>query len=64
MSVQNSKPLYVGVDEVSRDWGCSKSKAYGIIRQLSEQMKKENPKLLTMSGKINRIYYEEACMRR
>ena len=47
-----------------RDWGCSRSKGYAIIKQLSEQMKSENPRLLTMSGKINRIYYEEACMRR
>ena len=53
--------MYVDAEEVSRDWGCSKSKAYAIIRELSEQMKKENPKLLTISGKINRIYYEEAC---
>ena len=58
------KPVYVDVEEVCRDWGCSRSKGYAIIKQLSEQMKAENPKLLTMSGKINRIYYEEACMRR
>lgn len=54
--------MYVGVEEVCRDWGCSKSKGYQIIRQLSRQMKAENPKLLIMSGKINRRYYEEACM--
>ena len=59
-----NKPAYVDVAEVCRDWGCSRSKGYAIIKQLSEQMKAENPRLLTMSGKINRIYYEEACMRR
>ena len=58
------RPAYVDVAEVCRDWGCSRSKGYAIIKQLSEQMKSENPRLLTMSGKINRIYYEEACMRR
>ncbi len=58
------KPVYVDVEEVCRDWGCSRSKGYAIIKQLSEQMKSENPKLLTMSGKINRVYYEEACLRR
>ncbi|MCF0130767.1 MAG: hypothetical protein HUJ71_03525, partial [Pseudobutyrivibrio sp.] len=58
------KTLYVGVKEVCEDWGCSRSKGYDIIKQLSEQMQKENPKLLVMSGKINRIYYEEACMLR
>ena len=58
------KPAYVGVAEVCNDWGCSRAKGYAIIKQLSEQMKAENPKLITMAGKINRIYYEEACMRR
>ena len=60
----NIRPAYVDVAEVCRDWGCSRSKGYAIIKQLSEQMKSENPRLLTMSGKIDRIYYEEACMRR
>ena len=32
--------------------------------ELSEQMHKENPKLLVIAGKINRIYYDEACGRR
>ena len=64
MGDTNSRPAYVDVAEVCRDWGCSSSKGYAIIKQLSEQMKSENPRLLTMSGKINRIYYEEACMRR
>ena len=61
---QNVRPLYVGVDEVCADWGCSRSKGYAIIKQLSEQMRRENPKLLTIAGKINRIYYEEVCMKR
>ena len=59
-----AKAAYVDVNEVCEDWGVSKSKGYQIIRELSEQMKEENPKLLTMSGKINRIYYEEVMMRR
>ncbi len=59
-----NKPVYVGVEEVCRDWGCSRSKGYAIIKELSKQMKAENPRLLTMSGKINRIYYDEVCMRR
>lgn len=60
---QKRMSVYVGVDEVCRDWGCSRSKGYAIIKQLSEQMKAENPKLLVMSGKINRVYYNEACMK-
>lgn len=64
MIVEKKKTVYVDVEEVCADWGVSKSKGYAIIKQLSEQMKKENPKLLVMSGKINRIYYEEVCMKR
>ena len=64
MEIKNTKPMYVGVDEVCADWGVSRSKGYAIIKQLSDQMKAENPKLLTMAGKINRFYYEEACMKK
>ncbi len=64
MEITKTKPMYVGVDEVCADWGVSRSKGYAIIKQLSDQMKAENPKLLTMAGKINRIYYEEACMKK
>lgn len=64
MSNTLNQPMYVDVAEVCRDWGCSRAKGYSIIKQLSEQMKAEDPRLLTMSGKINRIYYEEVCMRR
>lgn len=60
----DTKPMYVGVQEICDDWNCSRSKAYAIIKQLSKQMKEENPHLLVMSGKINRVYYEEACMKR
>ena len=52
MEITKKKPMYVGVDEVCADWGVSRSKGYAIIKQLSDQMKAENPKLLTMAGKI------------
>ena len=59
---RRNKPVYVGVEEICKDWGVSRSKGYAIIKELSEQMKKENPKLLVMSGKLNRKYYEEVCL--
>lgn len=64
MIKQGTKPAYVDVNEVCADWGVCKSKGYKIIRELSAQMKEENPKLLTMAGKINRAYYDEVMMRR
>lgn len=31
MDIKNTKPMYVGVDEVCADWGVSRSKGYNII---------------------------------
>lgn len=56
-----SKPLFVSVEEIQCDWGISKSKAYEIIRRMSKQLAKENPKALILAGKINRAYYEQCC---
>ena len=56
--------MYVDVDEVGEDWGVCRSKGYAIIKDLSNQLLKENPKVLLVAGKINRIYYEEACLMR
>ena len=50
----NIRPAYVDVAEVCRDWGCSRSKGYAIIKQLSEQMKSENPRLLTFKCRKSR----------
>ncbi len=62
--MMKNNTMYVDADEISRDWGCSKSKAYSIIRELSDRMRKENPKLIVIAGKVNRAYYEEACMKK
>ena len=64
MVTNRKNTIYVDVNEVCSDWGVSRSKGYAIIKQLSEQMHAENPKLLVISGKINIKYYEEACLKR
>ena len=61
---EKRKTMYVDVDEVCEDWGVCRSKGYAIIKDLSNQLLKENPKVLLVAGKINRIYYEEACLMR
>ncbi len=60
----NTETMYVGADEVMKDWDVSKPKAYQMIRELNERLKQEYPKALMVSGKINRRYYEEACLMR
>lgn len=56
--------LYVDVEEVARDWGCSRTKAYNIIRDLNRQMKDEDPRYIVVAGKVNRKYYEECCYKK
>ena len=55
-------PLFVGVDTVEYDLGVSKAKAYEVIKQLNQELKKQNPKAIIVAGKVNRIWYEEACL--
>ena len=42
---KNKNTMYVGVAEVCSDWGVSRSKGYAIIKELSEQLKKEIQRL-------------------
>ena len=60
---EERKPLFVGVNTVQFDFGVSRAKAYAIIKQLNESLKAENPKAIIVAGKVNRIYYEEACLK-
>ncbi|MFR2565247.1 MAG: hypothetical protein ACLS8Q_10100 [Anaerovoracaceae bacterium] len=61
--LEERKPLFVGVNTVQYDFGVSRAKAYSIIKQLNEALKAENPKAIVVAGKVNRIYYEEACLK-
>ena len=57
------EPLFIGVDTVMFDLGVSRAKAYDVIRKLNEDLKKEHPKAIVVTGKVNRIWYEEACLK-
>ena len=60
---KEKEPLFIGVDTVMFDLGVSRAKAYDVIRELNEELKKEHPKAIVVSGKVNRIWYEEACLK-
>lgn len=62
--MEKGRPLYIGVDVVQDDLGISRAKAYEVIRQLNADMKTQNPKALVVNGRVNRIWYEEACLQR
>ena len=55
-------PMFVGVDTVRYDLGVSRAKAYEVIKELNKELKAQNPRALIVSGKVNRIWYEEACL--
>lgn len=56
-------PMFVGVDTVKFDLGVSRAKAYDVIKELNREMKEYNPRAIVVSGKVNRIWYEEACLK-
>lgn len=60
--MENSKPLFVNVDTVRSDLGVSRAKAYQIIKELNNELKKQHPMAIVVAGKVNRVWYEEACL--
>jgi len=56
-------PMFVGVDTVKYDFGVSRAKAYEIIKELNADLKATNPRAIVVAGKVNRIWYEEACLK-
>lgn len=58
---ENMRNMYVDAEEVSKNWGVSKPKAYKMIKELNERMLKDNPNLIVIAGKVNRKFYEENC---
>lgn len=59
----DSKPIYVGVKTIMSDLGLSRSKAYMVIKDLNEGMIRAHPNAIVVNGKVNRVWYEEACLR-
>lgn len=59
---QEHLPVFVGVDTVRFDLGVSRAKAYQIIKDLNRELKTQYPQALVVSGKVNRTWYEEACL--
>lgn len=56
--------IYIGPQQIMEDWGVCRATAYNLIKEMNEQIKKEHPSAITMQGKVNKIWYEEACLKR
>ena len=59
---ENEKSLFVNVATVCHDLGVSKAKGYQIIKELNNELKKQHPLAIVVAGKVNRVWYEEACL--
>lgn len=59
---ENNKP-YVNAKEISSDFDISLPKAYQIIKTLNNELKKAHPTAIILAGKVNRIWYEAACLK-
>ena len=59
---EKTKPLFVNVNTVRNDLGVSRAKAYQVINELNTELKKKYPMAIVVAGKVNRIWYEEACL--
>ncbi len=57
-----TETAYIGPQQIMEDWDVSRATAYNIIKKMNAQLKKEHPTALIIAGKVNRIWYEEACL--
>lgn len=57
------QPLFIGVNTIIHDLGVSRAKAYQIIKDINKSMKESNPNALVVNGRVNRIWYEEICLK-
>lgn len=62
--IEEREPRYITADEVAYDFRCSKAKAYQIIKNLNDELKKKYPRTMIVAGRVNRIWYEESCLDR
>jgi len=60
----NFYSAYIGPKEIMRDWDVSRATAYNIIKKLNTELKQKHPSALIIAGKVNRIWYEQACLKR
>ncbi len=63
MNVIN-ETAYIGPQTIMSDWGVSRATAYNIIKKMNAQLQKDHPSAIIIAGKVNKIWYEEACLKR
>lgn len=64
MNISSDIKKYVGPETVMEDFDVSKPKAYAIIHTLNQELKKTHPEAVVVAGKVNRIWYEKAILKK
>jgi len=59
-----TEPAFIDAEQVMKECNVSKSTAYNIIKKMNAQILMEHPAALIIPGKVNRKWYEEACLRK
>lgn len=60
--MDNKDTIYIGPERIMTDWGVSRATAYTIIKRMNTQLQSKHPTALIIPGKVNRVWYEEACL--
>ena len=60
---KNAKTAYIGPQQIMQDWDVSRATAYNIIKRMNAQLQKAHPTALIIAGKVNRVWYESACLK-
>lgn len=61
---ETDRSMYVDVAEVMRECGVSRTTAYRIIKHMNEQIAIDHPSALIIAGRVNRLWFDEACLRK
>ena len=61
---KDNEPVYIGPNKIMADWDGSRATADNIIKKMNAQLKSEYPSALIIAGKVNRVWYEMACLQR
>lgn len=56
----SEKSQFITAKEAASVMGVSEGKAYGIIKELNEQLKEKG--YIVIPGKVSRAYFEERCL--
>ena len=51
--------LFYTADDISKILGYSKTKAYGIIKQLNIELKEKDKNIIIFPGRINKNYFDK-----